>query len=228
MRIKDSTIIGLLIFTWLFMFCIVVGTDSKIDKLVKQLETLGQVQSDFQEEVSAELAEHEDRLYLIEHNQEVIKIRVNNHWNKLLSLEGMVNDHSDRITKVEQAPKASVHSKRLNLKIKQSEIRKIGSLVYLECGSCSTKCKRAVASVVFNRMIRYKKTVNQVIYENGVFSVAYKVGRTKASKSCIDAVKYVLYHGTTLPTRVTAFRNKRYHNFGRKYCCIDGVYFTYV
>lgn len=228
MKIKDSTIICLLILTWLFVFCAVMGAESEINRLEKQLESLKSDFDEFTIETTAELAEHDDRLYLIEHNQEVMRFRINNHYQKLLEMQAKVNEHSERITKVEQAPKASVQSKKLNLKITQKEIRKIGSLVYLECGSCSTRCKRAIASVVFNRMIRYKKTVNQIIYERGVFSVAWKIGRTKPSKSCLDAVKYVIEHGTTLPRRVTAFRNGHYHSFGRPYCMIDGVYFTYV
>lgn len=228
MKIKDETIIGLLIITWVFMVVIILGGETKIGELTEQLKHLGEQQQEDIAEMQAELAEHEDRLYLVEHNYEVIKIRVNNHWDKLLDLQGMVVEHSERITKVEQTAKEATRSKGLNLKITQSEIRKIGSLVYLECGSCSTRCKRAVASVVFNRMIRYKKSVNQAIYEKGVFSVAGKIGRTKPSQSCIDAVKYVLYHGTTLPRRVTAFRNRKYHNFGKPYVAIDGVYFSWV
>ena len=228
MKIKDSTIICFLVIILLFIFCAVMGAESEIDRLEKQIEQLYGDMGELSSEVTAELAEHEDRLYLVEHNQEVIKIRVNNHWDKLLDLQGMVVEHSERITKVEQTAKEATRSKGLNLKITQSEIRKIGSLVYLECGSCSTRCKRAVASVVFNRMIRYKKTVNQVLFEKGVFSVAGRIRSTKPSQSCVDAVKFVLYHGTTLPRRVTAFRNRKYHSFGKPFCKIDNVYFSYV
>ena len=227
MKIKDSTIICFLIGTIILVLCGVLGAESEIDRLQAQLD---QLQGDFEDmssEVSAELAEHEDRLYLIEHHQDVVDIRVSNHYKKFLELQEQVAEHNDKITKIEKQSNGTA-SKKLNLKISQSNIRKIGSLVYLECGSCSVRCKRAVASVIFNRMIRYHKTVNQVIYERGVFSVANGVSRTTPSQSCIDAVKYVLYNGTTVPRRVTAFRNRRYHRFGKPYCAIDGVYFTYV
>ena len=228
MKIKDSTIICLLILTWVFIFCGVMGSEARMDELVKQLQELGEQQQDLSVEVTAELAEHEDRLYLIEHNQEITKIRISNHYEKFLMLQEQVAEHNDRIKKVEQTPKSSVHGNRYNLKVSAHDKKLMASLVYLECGSQSYRCQKAVASVVVNRMIRYRKTVRQAIYERGVFSVASKVARTTPNQSCVDAVNSVLKDGTTLPLRVTAFRNGHYHSFGKHYCKIDGVYFTYV
>lgn len=227
-RIKDSTIIGLLILTWLFIFCGVLGTENEIDRLQKQIDENYASFNDLSVEVTAELAEHEDRIEVLEHDFEVLKIRVGNHYDRLVSLENTVSSHQEILSKPTPTPKSSSRSKRLNVKVSQRDIRNIAALVYLECGSCSDRCKRAVASVVFNRMMRYHKTASQVIYEKGVFSVSGRVSRTKPSQSCIDAVNYVLNHGTTLPLRVTAFRNGHYHSFGKHYCKIDGVYFTYV
>ncbi len=228
MKVKDDTIIGLLILTWLFMFCGVLGADSEIERLQKQIDEIYTGLDDLSVEVTAELAEHEDRLELMEHNYDVLKIRVGNHYDRLMALEETVNSHQELLTKPTPTPKASTRSKKLNVKVSQKDIRNIAALVYLEAGSCSVRCQRAIASVVFNRMMRYHKTASQVIYEKGVFTVSGRVARTKPSQSCYDAVNYVLNHGTTLPLRVTAFRNGHYHSFGKHYCKIDGVYFSYV
>lgn len=228
MRIKDSTVIVLLILTWIFVFCAVLGTEQEIDRLQQQIDEIYVNLNDFSAEVTAELAEHDDRLDLMEHNYDVLKIRVGNHYDRLVSLENTVSSHQEILSKPTPTPKSSSRSKRLNVKVSQKDIRNIAALVYLECGSCSVRCQRAVASVVFNRMIRYRKTARQVIYENGVFSVSGKVERTKPSQTSIDAVNYVLSHGVTLPARVTAFRNGHYHTFGTPYCCIDGVYFSKI
>ena len=227
MKIKDSTIICLLIITWVFVFCGVLGSEREIDRLQKQIDENYASLNDLTVEVTAELAEHEDRIEVLEHDFEVMKIRVGNHYDRLLSLEQTVSSHQEILSKSTPTPKSSSRTK-LNVKVSQKDIRNIAALVYLECGSCSDRCKRAVASVVFNRMMRYHKTAFQVIYEKGVFSVSGRVSRTKPSQSCIDAVNYVLNHDTTLPLRVTAFRNGHYHSFGKHYCKIDGVYFTYV
>ena len=229
MKIKDETIIGLLIITWTFMVVIVLGADTKYDKLTEQLQHLGEQHQELEQEVMAELAEHEDRIELMEHNYEVIHIRVNSHWQKLLEVQGQLNNHVAVIAKsATPTPKSSNKSKRINVKVSEKDIRNIAALVYLEAGSCSYKCQKAIASVVFNRMVRYKKTATQAIYESGVFTVSGRVARTTPSSESLRAVRDVLNNGSIFPTRVTAFRNNRYHSFGKKYCCIDGVYFTYV
>ena len=227
MKIKDSTIICLLILTWVFIFCGVMGSEAKMDELVRQIQELGEQQQDLSVEVTAELAEHEDRIEIMEHNYDVIHIRVNNHWQKLLEVQGQVNDHMESV-RATPTPKSSNKSKRINVKVTEKDIRNIAALVYLEAGSCSFKCQKAIASVVFNRMVRYKKTANQVIYENGVFSVSGRVAKTKPSSESLRAVRDVLNNGSIFPIRVTAFRSGHYHSFGKRYCKIDGVYFTYV
>ena len=228
MKIKDSTVICFLIGTIILVLCGVLGAEGEIDRLQAQLDQLQTDLNDISAEVTSELAEHEDRLYLIEHNQEVTKIRISNHYEKFLELQEQVAEHNDKIKKIEQTPKGTAHGNRYNLKVSARDKKLMASLVYLECGSQSYRCQKAVASVIVNRMIRYRKTARQVIYERGVFSVASKVARTTPSQSCVNAVNSVLKDGTILPLRVTAFRNKRYHSFGRRYCCIDGVYFSYV
>lgn len=68
--------------------------------------------------------------------------------------------------------------------------------------------------------------IAKLVYEEaGVFSV--DISSTRASAESIRAVRDVIKNGTTLPKNVLAFRNQHYHrNFGRPYCCIDGVYFS--
>ena len=123
---------------------------------------------------------------------------------------------------------ASSGSRRysVNVRLSQADIRNIAALVYLEAGSQSYKCQKAIASVIINRMKRYNKTASQVIWEPGVFSPANRVKSTRPSDQCVKAVKDVINDGTTLPKNVVAFRNGHYHSFGKQYCCIDGVYFT--
>ncbi len=231
MRIKDSTIVCLLITCMIFMFIGILGMDTRFDELAQEIGSVRADMEEMEEDIYAELAEHENRLYLIEHNQEVMKLRLNRHYTMLMDIQMDLAIHDEAIDKLKAMPTPKAKSslrRKLNVKVSQKDIRNISSLVYLEAGSCSDKCKKAVASVIFNRMVRYKKTASQVIWQKGVFSVRSRVLRTVPSSSCVEAVKDVLKNGTTLPLRVTAFRNKHYHSFGKKYCCIDGVYFTYV
>ena len=231
MRIKDSTIICLLITSMIFMLIGILGLDTRLDDLAIEIGSVRTDMEEMEEDIYAELAEHENRLYLIEHNQEVMKLRLNRHYTMIMDMQVDLALHDDAINKLKTTPTPKGKSnlrRKMNVKVSQKDIRNISALVYLEAGSCSDKCKKAVASVIFNRMIRYNKTASQVIWQKGVFSVRSRVLKTIPSRSCIDAVKDVLKNGSIFPLRVTAFRNKHYHTFGKRYCCIDGVYFTYV
>jgi len=120
----------------------------------------------------------------------------------------------------------STYRNKVSVRLSNYDIRNIAALVYLEAGGQSYRCQKAIASVIINRMSRYHKTASQVICEPGVFGPASQVRSTKPNAQCLRAVRDVVNHGTTLPKSVVAFRNKHYHSFGRRYCCIDGVYFT--
>lgn len=158
----------------------------------------------------------------VEHWQEITDIRLKNHY-------GVITDSKDKIEKIEKQKASTAvftSSKGGSVSVSQADVYLIARLVYLECGSSSYRCQQAVASVVINRMRRYGKTARQVIYEDGVFSVACKVSRTRPSSSSLRAVRSVINNGVILPRNVVAFRNNRYHSFGRPYCRIDNVFFT--
>ncbi len=106
------------------------------------------------------------------------------------------------------------------------EMRDMAALVYLEAGAQSYKCQQAIASVIVNLMVKNHASVNSTIFNTRTFSPARSISRTNPSQSCINAVRDVLENGCTLPSNVTAFRNRHYHNFGTPYCVIDGVYFS--
>ena len=110
------------------------------------------------------------------------------------------------------------------------EVEVFAKLVYLESGSTSVDCQRAVASVVLNRITTQHSDLKSVIYAKGQFAVASKLSNAKYSEESMDAVKYVLLNGPTVPEYVTYFREGHYFNWGpdhKGYTNIDNVYFSY-
>lgn len=110
------------------------------------------------------------------------------------------------------------------------EVELFAKLVYLESGSTSVDCQRAVASVVLNRITTQHSDLKSVIYAKGQFAVASKLSNAKYSEESMDAVKYVLLNGPTVPEYVTYFREGHYFNWGadhKGYTNIDNVYFSY-
>lgn len=110
------------------------------------------------------------------------------------------------------------------------EVELFAKLVYLESGSTSVDCQRAVASVVLNRITTQNSDLRSVIYAKGQFAVASKLGNAKYSAESMNAVKYVLLNGPTVPEYVTYFREGHYFNWGpdhKGYTNIDNVYFSY-
>lgn len=110
-----------------------------------------------------------------------------------------------------------------------NEIKLLASLVELEVGIESYDCKKAVASVVINRMRIGNKELTDVIYEKNQFSVADRVSEYEPTKETISAVKEVLTSGVTIPEYVTFFRAGQYHDWGDQipYIKIDNTYFSY-
>ena len=198
----------------------------RIDNILETIKaTQAEIQADnstLKAELSALYAEMDKRFNEVEHWEEITDIRLKNHY-------GEITESKDKIEKIEKQkqaePKKEI-SRRSRMNISEADIRRIASLVYLECGNSGYRCQQAVASVIINRMKRYHKTARQVIYEDGVFSPAYKVAYTRPSSSCLRAVRSVINNGSILPQKVVAFRNNHYHSFGRPYCRIDNVYFS--
>ncbi|MBR3117702.1 MAG: cell wall hydrolase [Oceanobacillus sp.] len=221
-----------LIITWLFLLMIFVVSlawmaDDEIDAVNKTLEALLESQETLVNENKAimdKLSDIDDRLDTVEHNQEITDIRLKNHY-------GEISETQEKLEKIEKQKSATleaekVPARRYGYKYSEWEIRLMAKLVYLEAGSQSYRCQKAIASVIINRSKKYNKSIYNTIYEPGVFGPAYKVSRTTPSNSCLRAVREVVRNGCTLPRSVVIFRNRHYHTFGRRYCCIDGVYFS--
>lgn len=110
-----------------------------------------------------------------------------------------------------------------------SEIQTLASLVDLEVGIENYDCKKAVASIVFNRMNYYNLELDDVIFADNQFSVADKVREHKPSEESINAVKDVITGGITVPEYVMFFRAGGYHCWGdqKPYMQIGNTYFSY-
>lgn len=222
---KNERIFCLFILTWIFLAIAVIGNEQETKRIDARIDEVSENLDSFTVETVSELTEIEDRLEVIEHHLEIIDIRLSNHYQLIKSLEQTVSSH-ETLLKPTPTPKPKTQTKA-RVRMSEKEIRDVAALVYLEVGGeDSFRLKKAIASVVVNRMRRYGKTATQVIYEAGVFSPAYKIPYTTPSSSCIRAVRQVVSSGSIFPIRVTAFRNGHYHSFGRPYCKIENVYFT--
>lgn len=177
----------------------------------------------FEKEMTYEIETLKESIFEVEEKIEDAELKLNSHTGLLNKIGLWQTEHEK---KHKQKQSSARTSKKVPVNLSKKDIRNIAALTYLEAGSQSYRCQKAVVSVVINRMIKYKKTATQIIYQPGVFSVAYKVAKTKPSAQSLKATCDVIKNGTTLPRSVVAFRNGRYHSFGRRYCCIDGVYFS--
>lgn len=110
-----------------------------------------------------------------------------------------------------------------------TEVKILGTLVYLEGGVESYDCQKAIASTVINRMITSGDSLIETIYADNQYSVACMLDDSSPSDESLNAVMEVLNNGTTVPEYVTFFRAGYYHDWGDQvpYCRIDDTYFTY-
>lgn len=116
----------------------------------------------------------------------------------------------------------------------------LARLVYLESGNCSLDCQKAVASVVLNRLDSNcwrtdvdedgKITLYDIIYYPKAFSPSSKIPETTPSKSCYEAVEYVVTHGPILPPEIRYFRADYEFSWSGYINCItlDNMYFGYM
>ena len=232
MKMKDSSIITLLIFTWVVILMGVLGADAEIGRIEKQIQDIYSAQnatSEALDELRQENISQDERMAQIERYDQIQDIRLDAHREELNNLNDMFSMILDDMDDLEERFHA-MPSNCLGLELSETDIRNIASLVYLEAGSnsCSYDLQKAIASVIFNRMIKYHMTASEVIYQRGVFSPANRVARTTPSERCVRAVRDVMTNGLTLPANVVAFQLYGYHNFGHPYCKIDNVYFTAV
>ena len=225
---RDGAIITMLLVTWILEAFIVTWTESSMDRMEKQITHLYATQADQMARLEEMRADAEEQSFLIREMQmenRIQNVRLAMHRDELTDNAQMYTDLLASNERMETYMK-SLPDSALGIKVSDADLELIARLVYLECGSCSYRAQQAVASVIFNRMIRYGKTARQVIYEPNVFSPSGRVKTTTPSSSCRMAVREVYETGLTLPSNVLAFRNGHYHMFGRPYCSIDGIYFT--
>ncbi len=109
------------------------------------------------------------------------------------------------------------------------EIQLLASLVDLEAGIEEYECKKAVVSVVFNRMKLYDMSLEDVIFADNQFAVADVVRQQTPSEESVNAVKEVITGGVILPEYVTFFRAGDYHRWGDliPFIQIGNTYFSY-
>lgn len=228
----DQAVVLLLIFIMVTVGSVSIYVDVKMDKTEAAINDIYAKQAAEMARLSSLVSateEHAERIDALETSDQIQNIRLAMHRDELTENAQMFTDLLSSYDRLEEHLK-SLPKNALGIEVSDKDIRNIAALVYLEAGSqsCSYKLKKAIASVIFNRMIRYGKTADQVIYENGVFSPASRVSSTNPSSSCLMAVREVLEEGTTLPRNVVAFQLYGYHRFGRPYCKIDNVYFTAI
>lgn len=119
------------------------------------------------------------------------------------------------------------------IKLSDSEITILASLVFFEGGAESIESQRAIASVVINRMKLDDLSLRQVVFAKNQFEPAHLIGHksisSKYMKKSIKIVKYVCKHGPTIPKYVTYFRADYYHSWSgmHAYKKIDKTYFSY-
>lgn len=110
-----------------------------------------------------------------------------------------------------------------------TEMLMLAKLVEGEAGGESFTCKKAVASVVLNRMNIDGAQLVDEIFAEGEFEVAGYIDVIEPSEDSINAVKEVCYYGSTVPRYVTFFRADYYHEWGdlHHYMQLDNTYFSY-
>lgn len=115
------------------------------------------------------------------------------------------------------------------LEMSEDDVYELATLVYLESGTESYECQKAIASVVIHRMQNDDLTLQEVIYAKNQFSPAYLIAQSEPSESTLAAVKDVLQNGPSIPNYVTFFRADYYHDWSElivPYCVIDHTYFS--
>lgn len=228
MRTAEKAIVLMLIYLLVATATVTLYVETEQEKMMKRIDAIYAKEAEdvaMTAELVLKYQELEYRIQDLEESDSIQNVRLAIHRDDLTDAAQMFSDLLGSYERLEEHLK-SLPDNSLNVKVSEKDIRDIAALVYLEAGSQSYACQKAIASVIFNRMIRYNMTVQQTIHQSGVFSPASRVSSTKPSSSCLMAVREVLEEGTTLPRNVVAFRNGHYHTFGRRYCCIDGVYFT--
>lgn len=115
------------------------------------------------------------------------------------------------------------------------------TLIRLECGGSPYETKKAVASVVVNRMKMWGISLRDVVFSKNQFSPAYLINQDDGSSKynpskegiyaeCWIAMEDVIKHGPSIPSYVFYFRSGHYHNWSTlvNYAQIGPLYFSYA
>lgn len=224
---NDTFVIILLMVTIVVMSVSLSAMHNSLAIKDKELEQMIEAQdkriADMEQKYTYRIDMMADDIFALDERLDEAELRLDDHMTTMVKIKNEI----DELKKPTPTPKAAQRttSHKVSVRLSENDIQLIAKLVYEEAGAQSYKCQKAIASVVINRMVRYKKTARQIVYEPGVFSV--DISGTRAGSESIKAVRDVIKNGTTLPKNVLAFRNQHYHRgFGKPYCCIDGVYFS--
>lgn len=230
MKLKDSTVISLLAFTWILIAIGVIGADSEIARIEEKIDTLYNAQNDTLQaidEIEQANLRQDERMDEIERYNRVQDFRLALHSQALEDSTSMFTDMIDNQIRLEEYCR-SLPDNAWGIEITEDEEYLVASLVYLEAGGqgCSYELKKAIATVFFNQMVHYGTSVRGTIYRAGAFSVSSRVASTTPSPSCRMAVREVLDNGGIFPRNVLAFQTGGYHRFGHAYTKIQNVYFN--
>ena len=117
----------------------------------------------------------------------------------------------------------------------QEEKDMLVKLVYLESRGEPYEGKKAVASIVMNRVESpyWGSDVETIIFAKRQFSPASKINTTTIGTDnvwleCVNAVEDVLQNGSTLPPYVLYFRADYYFKGKEQYTNIGNHYFSYT
>lgn len=144
-------------------------------------------------------------------NTKLIKInKYDDYWNIIL-IEGQEYYIADEyVTKIIPSSIAiDVLEQIERLKIKQSDLRYLASIIYAEAGNQCEAGQQAVGIVVMNRVksSKFENSIYNVIYQegqfqptrNGSFNVALiKYDNGEIPESCIKAAEYALQGNTSI------------------------------
>lgn len=154
-----------------------------------------------------------------------------------VSLEPTAQPTAPSINPTEQAthptqPEPTSSTTPVNLT--EDEVYLLATAIYLEGGIETELCQTYIGSVILNRMEVEGKTLYEVLYAPGQFSVADMLASSDPTQEQLDIANYLLENGSVLPECVLFFRAERYHDWNtvktdliQPYVWEDRTYFSH-
>ena len=112
----------------------------------------------------------------------------------------------------------------------EEEISKLIAIVNADTKNKNYECKKAVCSVILNRMATTGLSLDDILNEYNQFPVIYSVDEYKTiDRESYNSVYDIIQNGTTVPEYVTFYNGGSYHTFGDQvpYKEIDNTFFSY-